>query len=938
MAIAHVQDNYSTSTVAATSTTVTLNGVTGTDVLVAMISCVNTATVASITDNQNNRWIRCSQCPAPQGLSANQSEIWYARGVNAGNTTVTVTFSGSVTFGVNLSEWSGVYTVQPLDMDAQNYGVSAAPTTAVLPTGLAQTDVVLALTSAAGVLTGGPLNSFIGLSFGGSATGISAGYRLVNPAGISTSWTQSGSHSWSTCIVALQPGAATLNPNGDATTATMPETIIEMSTNSNWQVPIWQNFSRYVQKCDVGPIGRQHWLDRVQAAPAKITVNNRDGTFNPWNSNSSLYNGGTGLRPMNPVRIVASWNGVSYPVYYGYLQGVPLTLTDVLNATSELDCIDIFQYLALNYLSHNQYAQAVIADGGANLLSYWRCGDSPGSAMASVSGILSDSSGNGVTAQMFDGALGNLAGSFATRNPNNPGLPLLGQPGPIIYDPNTSVDLTNGSNTSSGYFFGIPAPGGVTGWNIEMFFQYIGPNPPGSYVLISVIHGIASNLDLVIGSFSGYTNRIGGYALAGLGTTLQFVSAFTNPCDGNWHHLQWICGSADGILLIDGGNTNLIFGSYPTNISLTEVIIGADNNSWGGAAPVRVAEVSTCKNASVATTFHHYSPGPGSWFTTPETLGQTLNANPPLTRLERMLTVAGIPTGWTATYGTQPAVNSMVVFEDGRYPLTELAGEVYQYSTNASENSVGGPAPATTQISSITSQTALNYLQTLSETEPGIVYGFPDGTIHVQNREHQYTNANSITSQATFGDGVGMHPFNALEWSPIADDADIWNDIQIQSARPGSTLQEWGPAQSAAATASMNIYGERTLQGLTGLLQLFDSDALAMAQNYLSWYKDLHVRIDSIQFDNVATVGGVLGYNLPQALGRVLMERVTISYTGQTNSSTLSGDFLVESIAQMIDFTQGKWTTTWSLSPYEILLSPILLGTSLFGGTQVLTL
>ena len=174
-----------------------------------------------------------------------------------------------------------------------------------------------------------------------------------------------------------------------------------------------------------------------------------------------------------------------------------------------------------------------------------------------------------------------------------------------------------------------------------------------------------------------------------------------------------------------------------------------------------------------------------------------------------------------------------------------------------------------------------------------------------------------MTSQATIGDSASSQYFyDGPSLQITGDDLDTWNDVQVQSGRSGSlgnavffVLQSGGPSgaqlQEAISYQSASVYGSRTLQGLTSLQQQNDSDALAIAQNYLEWYQNPIARVTSLTLSSQGNAGA----NLPLMLGLGIMDRLTVQYQGQTPSSQFSQDSLIEQITHTIDMAQPTWTT-----------------------------
>jgi hypothetical protein len=66
--------------------------------------------------------------------------------------------------------------------------------------------------------------------------------------------------------------------------------------------------------------GRQFELDRMQAGSAQILLNNQDRRFDPNHAGSPYFGG---VLPRRRLRIQATWNSITYPVFSGYVEDWP---------------------------------------------------------------------------------------------------------------------------------------------------------------------------------------------------------------------------------------------------------------------------------------------------------------------------------------------------------------------------------------------------------------------------------------------------------------------------------------------------------------------------------------------------------------------------------------------------------------------------------------
>ena len=1000
MAIALAQNKTGTALGASSLAITPTSAVASGNTLIATIENVSGASVSSVVDSIGNPWIRAAQCF--NGSLA--TEIWFARGTYAGSTTVTLSLSGSASVTANVSEFSGAWFVDPLDQWGANYDTSNAPIPPTMNPRVAG-ELVVANTCSSASVTFIPATSLSSNQLIGS----SAVYTVLSTTGsYSLNWGTASVAPYASCIATFRPGESGLNPR-----LQFPETLVQISTFPNYLAPlakqamtpwVWTNISSYVRSFDLGPLGRQHELDRVQASSATIMVDNRTGVFNTWNT-SSFLNGGVdfSLNVMIPVSVVTSWYGVVYPKFYGYVRDIQPTLSDVLNTDATISCVDLFQAFALKTISGKNYAQQILSNGPS---AYYRMGDSIGST-----NVL-DSSGNGNTMSLVNGSLG---------------LPLYGASGAIIYDATTSVDFSGGTNLVNGGITNVDnsvvppvvvEPLNSAAWSFETWVQYTGaangvtsapyefaasptsaasisgtgydfvvttadslvigeqalivgsgfetptyvvtPSPPvggfvvyqvdrpitfsnnnpinakaypASFTLFSGTNGSGKTFDIRIGANYDFGNILGQsvfpqpaivyrnrlfvgfyFTLSGIDyISPDAISGDHSLLDGAWHHVV-VTESSNVISLYVDGVLDSSFatggGTYtyhnPTLLSIGSDIVAdapTDRPLLGvpiNGLPGKMQDVALYQRAlSADEVAADYAVG--TWFASTE-IGAA-NGDATAGRLNKVLTVMGL----------DPATVLNVPFPF----VTEL------YAEN----------------SSLTTTSALTYIQTQGETEPGLIFQNVDGEFYAYNRQYQYLNPSSASTQAIYGDSASVtYHYDGPSFQISSDDLDVWNDVQTQSARTGGVLQEWGPAQSAAASVSDAYYGPRTMQGLTSLQQQNDLDALALAQNYIAWYASPVRRVSQIM-QSSATNGGA---NISQMLGRGLMDRVTVQYQGQTPGPQFSQDSVIEQITDSVQLDSGpEWITTWALSPYEILMEPIVLGTYHFSASAsvgVLTL
>jgi len=983
----------------------------------------------TIDDGSGKQWVEAASSEddnfTPRG--AGQTYIFYRRGVD--NETISTlsinqwAYAGAIT--LTLMEFEGIWYADPVDFVAAtnsytysglgNYTPSVPQITVSYngssPYRTSEDLQIVVCQSSASVSGVDVNNNFIPISgYNNAAVAWQADAYSVGAV-------FSGSvGDWTAALATFVPGQAGVNPN-----LQFPETLVLMNGASvnAYSTPSlardqspWVNITSYVRKMSLGPLGRQHELDRVQATQATITVDNRTGQFNPWNANSILNNCWSGLIPMAPVKVLASNNvngpNATTPQFYGYLQSVTPNISDVLNVEADLAFVDYLSIMALKNISNDLYARTILQD---NPVCYYRLGDPVGSI-----NVL-DSSGHGNNMLLVQ---------------NQYGMPAYGSAQAFLADANTSLDLTNGSKLSNGGITSINAEasppqkidpmGSKNQWSFEAWIQWNGGSDgtasqsydftasvsvgssvsgltadPYTLYAASTVGPYISEYQLLTGSGlppfvyatnvqpnSGYTQitlsnsqtvststsikalesqytlfsavnvntgapfeiRVGatidyngvfgptnsvnpqiytGRVMVGQiasgtysaeGQTFLAPDAISNAdnlLDGNWHHVV-VCYSHPYNLLeiyVDGqlsSSTNpsalddFDF-SYPVDIGIgahlynpsphNRPIPGLPVNGFAGNMQDVALYGARLYDVQVEA---HYEMG--TWFASSET-GDS--------RMRRLLYVIG----------ADPASGDYIKpFFQVPYPfLTELYGET----------------------STLTTTTALNYMQTITESEPGLIFQGKDGRLYAYNKQYQYHAWNgsgqppNVTPPPNvFADGPVGLPYDGPSLQIVQDDLDVWNDIQVQSSRPANTangqvagvLQEWGPNQSTAASVSAQKYGPRTLQGMTSLQMLYDTDALAIAQNYAKWYNEPIVRVTQIVVSSAFDGGS----EVPAMMNLNLMDPVAVQYNGQTSSTQFYSTYVIEQITHDITMDNGpEWKTTWALSPYEILMRPITL-------------
>jgi hypothetical protein len=95
--------------------------------------------------------------------------------------------------------------------------------------------------------------------------------------------------------------------------------------------------------------GRTNELGQFVAGTLTLTLSNADNRFNPNNTSSPYYDataGITKIQPYKAIKITATYNSSTYPVFYGYLDTVPVSYPEQgSDSVVNFNAVDAFKIL-----------------------------------------------------------------------------------------------------------------------------------------------------------------------------------------------------------------------------------------------------------------------------------------------------------------------------------------------------------------------------------------------------------------------------------------------------------------------------------------------------------------------------------------------------------------------------------------------------------------
>lgn len=214
---------------------------------------------------------------------------------------------------------------------------------------------------------------------------------------------------------------------------------------------------------------------------------------------------------------------------------------------------------------------------------------------------------------------------------------------------------------------------------------------------------------------------------------------------------------------------------------------------------------------------------------------------------------------------------------------------------NTTERSIDTGQSTLQATGSTENVNAMSHLYTVQDTDLGILFETPSGSIKFQDR-HARLKAPYTTSQATFGDSAGEMGYSEIDLG--YEDIKIFNDVRVTRLS--------GTEQTASSTTSQDAYGKRGLQK-TSLLMASDADALAQAQYLLGRYKNPVMRVKQVKILPNADPTNLF----PKALGYDLSTRITMKLA----QASLNDDYHIEGIRHEWNIQDAKGLkTTWMLT------------------------
>lgn len=550
---------------------------------------------------------------------------------------------------------------------------------------------------------------------------LNCAYRIVAAAGSqSTTWTNTGTPAQAALILALKGGATnTANPNPRWPQLTSKCAFgVQPNAAGIGSYTYGTDISPYVQQASMH-YGIPFELGVAEAGENQLLLYNQDGRFDHGNAAGAYY---PNVLDYVPFQQLATWSGVTYGVFTGYVERWPQQWDDMtLTGESPALAVDAYATLAKVKLKSCMQHEILLDQPWA----YWP---------------LNDASRSTYAANLSSGAGGNVL--------------LATQPPKVATDATADFGVATrlAGDPASGWGQTVPTPTNDAGWSLysrvtgatypslsswttfEMWAQIpFAPQRNDEMTLFALKASTATWPDHLV--FRLQVDQ----KLGGAGTQGNLVIQTTDNsgnwtwtdigtrtfCDNRWHHFVVAIDSVACIIYADGVQVYNAARTI-TTYQIDTIDVGGLQDDWE-ATDIGIgtyAHVAVYPSLLSATRVQsHWESGHGGF---PEDSGSRIN---------RLLTYAG----W----------NGPRVLEQGSSTL--------------------GPCSTTT------GQFATDALNDVATWEFGLVFVDQLGRFRFRNRANRFNQV----SKGTFGDGPGEIPYEGdikFDYDPTYQ----FNDIQGQ--------------------------------------------------------------------------------------------------------------------------------------------------------------
>jgi hypothetical protein len=442
--------------------------------------------------------------------------------------------------------------------------------------------------------------------------------------------------------------------------------------------------------------------------------------------------------------------------------------------------------------------------------------------------------------------------------------------GVLLYDRTQAIDVTNGSQDTNTADIWIPNSSNVSGNSLDysIDFWVIGQSLQNVSLLpISLYNPGGFSMDVSIS-----------VDVRGTVSTANGLQSSVPINDGYWHHVA--------IINTAGGTLSLVIDGVATSAS-----------GYGGAAFTSPYYDSLFHIANAALCYVDQI-----------TIG---NSTVTLNDIKNRY-AAGILLRQDQNTADRIAATMVIAGQativEGVVTAPNFYVDNAAYSPGASTNGL----PCQGSLTSVIDNTALDVIQTASDTDQGAFFQADDGTFQYETRTYIYrpaANATPTGSSIWTDDTSSTIHYEAGSFQLTRDDADVWTTVIVSPQN--------GTPQIYTNTSNVARWGQSTLTvGTTGTsLDQAYQQAVYLGKTFASPLARVGNVTLMSETDNGASLTAMLSANLNDRI-RIKRHPINASTAGITDT-----DMLIESINHEFEADPGFWHTTFVLDPYPIRFS-----------------
>lgn len=687
------------------------------------------------------------------------------------------------------------------------------------------------------------------------------------------------------------------NPTqGGATLTTANAQALPPTGQSN---AYWTNVSTYLRDFQTSS-GKQHFLDRVEAATLRMTVDARLGYF----LNSSANPSGFVIQPRLPIAVSGTWSGTTYHAYWGIADTITEKVADVLNVDLLIQASDLTKYLSLMYLTRPNFYSTYANSAAAT--NWYRCSLDSASTITLPDQISTNNGTYKTTAK-------------STTTSVTPTFPNYGV---LIYDYDTCADMANGTNTPatfvqlpqtsfSGFDFWILGAGLETSTTFQVIMAgaFTDLTPTAYTFVLSAKAGTAT---------CSYTPTAGG------ATTDISVTGVPLINDGLWHHVGMYVNN--GVLFV-----------YQDGVSQFVIVLSASAKYMSANAPGLALAANWVQAAGSS---GYYQQSAACYLDEIVVSGQapSYTSVTPAEFQNRFIAGSLLQRGypkWTVYSGDRIAeILVLVGYGTISGGAISVAANTF-YINGSAYPGYGNSANGYCQVepyywdSPTLTSTALDLILQVCDSDIGIFFQAPDGTFQFFDQSYYGTwTWNSTTNTGTWAttysaptgshiwtdDASSSYAYDGPSLQVIRDDADVWTTVRV--------TPQAGVDQVYEDTAAEPRWGFSTLVK-SGTVPPSLNQALSAA-TYLGYlFRSALPRVGNVELRSETSNGS----NNVALLGVKIGDPVTFKRTSPNASTTgtypstkgqISADMVVEAIQLDFQADPGYFHAGYVLDPYPV--------------------